>query len=335
MTRSGPLLLRSARVTLRLHRFELGAAILACLAVAAMALAVRRELEGLELPDGCLGDHALAGDGGVAEACAAGLAAYTRILVLQGEQVFRVSSLLPFVVGVLVAVPIVGRELEAGTAHIAWSLDGSRARWLRRQLWPVALVVALAMATAVVATEWLALADHAVGRPALGLLGTAGLPLLARLVAAFGIGLLTGALIPRTLPALIIGLALCLVLLLGIGQARDAWIDGQAPAARPAEAPEDSWIDTTWAWRAPDGRVLSRTEGSALVPDAVEMGDVGLPAPTMSIAWLGDRGYAYLPMGIAEREAMVWYLYDPLLYLAVGAAATLAAFVVVDRRRPT
>lgn len=38
-------------------------------------------------------------------------------------------------------VPIVARELEARTAQTAWSLSGSRLRWLLRQMAPILILL--------------------------------------------------------------------------------------------------------------------------------------------------------------------------------------------------
>lgn len=325
--------LRLARVTLRQHRFEVSVAVVAAIIVAAWALSVRLQLDGLGIPSGCLETAGAGGD--QAEACASGVESYIAILRAQGQDVLRAASLLPIGIGLLVGVPIVGRELETGTAQTAWSLDASRVRWLRRRLWPMALVVGMAVGLAALATELLAAADGAVGRSTLALLGSSGLPLLARLVAALGIGLLAGSLVPRAVPASILGLGLCLGLLLGVSQGRDAWVRSQVPMLHTAEPAEHLWIDTSWSWRAPDGAFLTRAEGHALVPAEVALLDAGDAEGTNAGHWLQRRGYERLPMGIPERQAMVWFVYEPLLYLGAGFTSAAAAFVVVDRRRPT
>jgi hypothetical protein len=322
-----------ARITLRQHRFEVGVAILACLVVAAWALSVRLQLDGLGISSACV--EAVAGSGHLPETCASGVESYIAILRAQGQDVLRVGSLLPIGIGLLVGVPLVGRELETGTAQTAWSLDASRVRWLRRRLWPMALVAGLAVGLAATATELLAGAEQAVGRSALALLGSFGLPLLARFVAALGIGLLAGSLVPRAVPASILGLVLCLGLIVGVSQARDTWVRSQAPIVHTTEPGERLWIDTSWAWQTPDGDILTREEAEALVPADVALLDAGDAEGTNAGYWLQSRGYERLPMGIPEREAMDWFVYEPLLYLGAGFASVAAAFVVVDRRRPT
>ena len=48
------------------------------------------------------------------------------------------------------------------------------------------------------------------------------------------------------------------------------------PGARGPRGGQDGhWIVTTWAWRALEGRVLTRSQGSALVPDDLEALDAG------------------------------------------------------------
>jgi hypothetical protein len=67
-------------------------------------------------------------------------------LAVDGEKLFMAMKILPFGVGLLAGVPIVARELEMRTAQTAWSLNGSRLRWLIRQVAPIGGVVALAIA---------------------------------------------------------------------------------------------------------------------------------------------------------------------------------------------
>ncbi|HET8778229.1 MAG TPA: hypothetical protein VFN76_11265, partial [Candidatus Limnocylindria bacterium] len=55
-----------------------------------------------------------------------------------------VTSLVPFLAGLILGVPIVARDVEHRTALIAWPLSGSRLRWLAWRVLPV-LVIAIAL----------------------------------------------------------------------------------------------------------------------------------------------------------------------------------------------
>ncbi len=268
--------------------------------------------------------------------CEPGLGSYLGIVLNQGDDIFLIMAFLPFAVGLLVSTPIVAKELESGTAQTAWSLNGSRARWLRRQVWPIATCVSIAVALAAITTDLLARDYLTTGGLALPLLGLHGLPVLARFLAALGLGLLIGSVVPRTLAALVIGGLLCLTLYVGISQALDVWIDAQDASAR-MEGETRLWtFNGDWQWLAPDGRLITAAEVSDLVPDDLEQADVGLIQPFYTAEWLEERGYQLLPLGIPESEAIEgWYPYDMLLFSIVGVIGIAAAFVVVDRRRPT
>jgi hypothetical protein len=50
----------------------------------------------------------------------------------------------PFVLGLFLGVPLVAREIEGRTTSIAWTLSGSRRRWLVHRAAPVVVIVVLA-----------------------------------------------------------------------------------------------------------------------------------------------------------------------------------------------
>lgn len=323
-----------ALVTLRLNRFEVISAVAISIAAGLGAIAIMAQLAGVAMPTECrtwLGPGWTEAPSG----CQPIIERYQAILTPQGQDLFRVMGLFPFVVGILAAAPIVARELEAGTAHTAWSLFGSRVRWLGLQVWPVAASVTSAVAFAAITAELVAREMEVLGQAALPLLGLHGIPVLARLLAAFGIALFAGSIVARTLPALVIAAVCCAVLFLGVSQAQETWIRAQAPLPRMDGETRIWAYNGTWRWVAPDGRFLNDAEVSALVPDALEEADAELVQPVNTMEWLGERGYTSIPMGIPEAQAVGgWYPFDLLIHAAAGIGATVAAFVVVNRRRP-
>lgn len=340
--------LRLAAITLRLHRFELVVAVIATVLVAAWALAIVIRLDELAVPSDCLAF--LATDWTEAPAtCQPLLQRYIADLydggplgplfaqsvfnldpvIPEGAPVWPLMTFLPFAVGLLVGVPLVGRELDEGTAQTAWSLEGSRVRWLAGRIWPVALVVGLAMGLTAVATGLLAQRELVTTSLALPILGFHGLPVMARLIAGFGIGLVTGAIVPRALPALLVGAVLCLALTTAVSWAFDAWLDAQPSGPRVEGEARDWTFDGEWRRITPDGSLITEDEAHRLVPD--DLGGLG-----STQEWLEERGYELVPMGIPESDAVAgWSPLDLLLYAGVGVGAVAAAFVVVDRRRPT
>ena len=344
-------MLAAARVTLKQHRFEVVAAVLAALAVGVWALVVQYRLNALNVPPECIRDWLYTTDardqtGG----CAGPMRAWSSILqgeggaILDGEGTISLSAMgiLPFMVGLLGGVPLVARELEARTAQTAWSLNGSRLRWLLRQVTPVAILLGIAVTFAAFAVEGLAAANVAWGGYASFLIGVHGPLVLARALGAFGIGLLVGALLGRTLPAFVLGAALLVALLFAVGAASDAWLAGLEPQVIAKLSPETEEYDlqpravtTGWGVRTPDGILISIEDATALARAA------GAPEPAPgdvqdipALEWFEQNGYTLLPLGVTDEMALGWAPYDGVVFSLVGLGSIAGAALLVNRRRP-
>jgi hypothetical protein len=126
--------------------------------------------------------------------------------------IIRLMLLLaPILVGMIYGAPIVARELEQGTAPLSWALSGSRRRWLLgKVLAGVALIVPLMLAVGLAADvlqgalspglNIYAAFENSMGRGVMDVFWA---------LAAFAGTLALGALIGRTLPALILALVIC------------------------------------------------------------------------------------------------------------------------------
>ena len=321
----------AARVALKLYRFEVGAATLAALVVGVSALVVAYRLGATNVPPGCF--EALIGVAvSRTDECSATVQAFTTIDREEAGKVLAAMAVLPFALGLLGGVPIVGRELEARTAQIAWSLSGSRWRWLIRQVVPVLILLGVAVSFATLAAgvmqatrEPLYRASFNPGLPDLGLHG----PLVvARAFGGFGVGLLLGALLGRTLPAMIVGAVVSLGLIVGAGFANDAWLDLQETVVIGDEccAQGVDWQGEVvgMAWLTTGGARLTEAEARARVPAGVPDSD----------EWLVRQGYKPVLLGVSEEVATGWALYEGLGFSLVGAASLAGAIVVVNRRRP-
>jgi hypothetical protein len=322
MTRAG------VRVTLKLHRFEVGAGVLLALAVGLWASFVEVRLRALSVDASCITNWLNVGAGAPAR-CAEPMRAWGTIVGSDGARIGEIMRVLPFAVGLLGGVPIVARELEARTSATAWSLYGSRIRWLMVQSLPILAVITACLAFVAVAAGFIA--DHRLQWGEVGSaldIGSSGVPVIARGFGAFGIGLLAGVLLSRSIPGLLLGTALCVAMTLGSGVARDQWMATLPSSPITAETPG---ITTGFGWRAPDGRALSLAEGFRLVPDEIAAGDGSQQGD--SAAWLGSHGYAEVQMGIPYRAASAWATYDAVGFGFVGLASIAAAGVFVNRRR--
>ena len=76
-------------------------------------------------------------------------------LYSSAEIFLRNGWLLGFGVGLIVGIPLVARDIEQGTAQIAWTLGRSRTRWLLRRIAFGLLVVVVLLAGLAVMTDLL------------------------------------------------------------------------------------------------------------------------------------------------------------------------------------
>ncbi len=105
----------------------------------------------------------------------------------------------------LLGAPLVAREIDGGTAQLAWSIGRSRTWWLLRRIAFIALIVALLLATLAVASEVLAtmLAPDRNLSADFVWFGRRGWLIVARGMGALILGMLVGAAIGRVLPAIL------------------------------------------------------------------------------------------------------------------------------------
>jgi hypothetical protein len=338
----------AGRVTLKQHRFEVVLAGAAAVLAGLVGVSIAVRIGILNVPPACLDAVVASPNGsGVAPDCLALVREGAAILgetFLTGEGTLAISimGVVPILAGLLGGVPIVARELEARTASTAWSLNGSRSRWLNRQIWPIGLVVGATVVFAATAAIPVADASVAWGRSASSLIGLHGAHAVLRAFSAFGVGLAVGALVGRTLPAFILAVLLTVGLALGSGFAKDLWTrslpaitvqHAAADSGEPATGPRT--IVTGWGVVAPDGTLLSVASARELasadgVPPAAEFDTQDTPA----LEWYAANGYTLVPVGVTDEAALGWSLYDGVLFGSVGLIGILAAHAAAARARP-
>jgi ABC-type transport system involved in multi-copper enzyme maturation permease subunit len=117
---------------------------------------------------------------------------------------WSVCLILPGVVGVLIGGSLIARELEYGTWRLAWSQTVPRTRWLAIKLAMVTggLIVLGAAMTAVI-MWYRAPMDALTGRLQHNAFDYEGLVLTAYILCAFGLAVLAGLLIRRSIPAMV------------------------------------------------------------------------------------------------------------------------------------
>lgn len=344
-------MLRGIVLTYRIHRFEVvfSAALLALFAI--WVWMVSQQMLDLDIPGTCWprtvdGDYAQPGCNELMQ---------TFWGYQSGAGYPRVGlALLAPVVGLLLGVPVVAREIEMRTTELAWSLALRRGRWLLARLLPM---LALAIVGFVI-LGWLGsrlFTAMEVGRasPDLTEVASQGPTLVARGLMALGIGLLVGALVGRTLPALVLAavavLAWSLVAVPSIQQSMFAdravwmsqndsgWRDGAGPIAYldsgmfdPTKPGEDG---------EPGARLDQEMDFTPMVEEACgpePQGNGDSPEARSywecnELFWGGIQWNRSVPASAYPHFQTV----EAILGLAIGGVAILLTFPVVARRRPS
>lgn len=235
-------------------------------------------------------------------------------------------QLLPGVIGVFVAGPLVARELESGTYKLSWTQSISPTRWLASKLLPVAVTVSAvaAVATAVYAWVWsLDTRDDLLTNPTW--FETSTFMSLGTLPVAYALlgvaaGALAGLLVGRTLPAMSVGaLAMGLVFIALTRVRTHLWPPDVA--THPTE-PRVPGGDTQYVAQGIVTADGERREGIPCLPD--------FPEDASCLSLDGARGiyFEYHP------ASHFWplQLVETGIVLVLAAACVFGAFKVLGRR---
>jgi hypothetical protein len=245
--------------------------------------------------------------------------------------VFSVLLFVPFVVGLIAGVPIVSRELELGTAQTAWFLWPSRTRWLARKLLPVVALLGATIAFAAIGGAFLESTQP--GQDVLH--STAEGPIVvARALAAFGIGLLAGAVFGRSLPAFLIAAVLCGVVGWAAETARFAWLFDHRVIIGQGEHVAAGY-GFGFAWRTPDGRFIPWVDDAIYQLVPAEARETTADPNSGPEAWLYAHGYQLWQYGLTDEIVNDWVPLEVGAMCLIGLAGIGAAAVSVNRRRPT
>jgi len=324
------------RAGLRLQRFEILACLAAGLVLAGSALLVWFRLTSLHVEGGCF--QYSTGLVGVPP-CTLGagreaaLTAFNAINESDANSVMLMMAVIPLLIGMVLGVGVVAPEIEGGTAPSMWVLARSRTRWLWGRMLPslVATIAVLALLAVASQVLWLAREPY-LPNPWLSFDDASlhGPILVAKGLAAYGVGLTVGALLGRNLPAVILATAVIWLGLAGTGNvARSLWMQAEGPHHTAAADPNGYALAfpggyiTGDGFRTPNGRVLSDEEGYALVP-------AGEPDPD---AWVTNH-LTHFYFGVPGGLFPAWDAAETAGYAAVGVLGVGAAFLIVRGRRP-
>lgn len=174
-----------------------------------------------------------------------------------GSQALHASWAAPFGMGLVLGVPLVAREIEHRTAAMAWTLSRSRVRWLAGRLAFAALLMIVLLAGIALVSELLASALS----PAQQLgtdftwYGQRGPLIVARGLAALGLGVGIGAVIGRALPGLLAAAFASALLFTAISLGMDQWNASEA-VPQPYGDHDSSALSLGQRIELPDGQVV-------------------------------------------------------------------------------
>jgi ABC-type transport system involved in multi-copper enzyme maturation permease subunit len=260
--------------------------------------------------------------GEMTTACSLAMDTFYRMVEGEAGKVTLLTTLVPFLAGLLLGVPIVGREVERGTTRLAWALTASRQRWFLHRLLPILLLVAVASLILGVATDRLYAASNPGIDPAnnFGQLGFRGAALAARAVFVFALAVSIGALMGRVLPAVIVAGLLAVVGLIGGSQVHQMILQTEAVEVGEGK-PGDLFLDQRF--RLPDGQLIGWNELEQYDPMPTHAEFTG-EWPTLPSVTLGIPAERYGFVQLREVGA-----------LAGGSlVALLLTALIVQRRRP-
>jgi hypothetical protein len=307
--------LRSTILTFRINRFEAILVVGATLLSVAVSAAVIAWMTSSGFKS-CLTDQG----GSFSSLCQGSFGLWmSRIARIS----MSIVPLFPVVAGLLVGVPLIARELEGGTARLAWSLGPSRLRWFGQRALPVLALVALAAlligltADALFRTTnpTLNLDESFVGFRGRGLL------IAVEAVGVTSIAIAIGSIVGRLVPTFI----LTLILAVGIGAAVDK-VESQLLLSEGLISDNFRWDGSDMylssRFRLPDGTIATWEELVVLRPDVETMGPDENSGIVNVVLYIPGSRYHDIEL----REALV--------LSGIAALFTAAAAIVVVRRRP-
>lgn len=225
----------------------------------------------------------------------------------------------PILAGAILGVAVVGRELDQGTATLAWSFARSRRRWLVSRWFVLGLaLVVISALPAAAGSHLVGSADPSVD-PGSSLVNYAlrGWLVPARAIMVYGIATVAGLVVGRVLPALLVGLIAVWLALVLAGWGLDRWLAGQVTAL---ELRTSGDLVSSILYRDPSGALVTyevaiqQLEGSGEIPDG---------------------NYPIVRMGVPGGRHDGVEAAGSALVLAIGAIALAAAVIGVEQRRPS
>ena len=300
----------------KLQRYEIAFVAIVCLALAATAAWLTFDMRSI---------YAHCGTPGATAACDV-VYAFQETHGSWVQTTQMAIGLMPVLVGLVLGVPIVSREIEHRTAQIAWPMSRSRVQWLAWRVVPVLVIGLLLVALPAVAADQMERAYFPRSDIGFYLYDSRGLPLVMRAAVLLLAGVALGAILGRLLPGLLLGIGVAIALTVGLATALPHWVSS-AELSVPESAMSGAFpLTTDIQFRLPDGRIVDDSAAEAAFEQAAAAAGRDEPAPAL-LPQEVDYGVA------ASRVAEVLVRETAALILACLVIAGVTA-AVLRRRRP-
>ncbi|MBI5090697.1 MAG: ABC transporter permease subunit [Actinobacteria bacterium] len=250
--------------------------------------------------------------------------------------------LLPVVLGAFIGSPLVAREVEAGTHRFFWTQGITRSRWLGSSAGAVVATAAGAGALySLIALAWLDVTNRVSGDRFSSLYDFQGVIPIAATVLAAALGVLAGAVLRRTVPAMAATFAAFIAIRLPLALFVRPHLATPVTASLPFG--DDDLLEGTDAWVLSNvtvdatGRVLGR-DGSLDVSGIIgrcpslPRDTSGFPAREAVDACLRELGVRSVVKYQPGNRFWTFQLIESGMLLGVAAVALALAFVAVRRR---
>ena len=243
-----------------------------------------------------------------------------------------------FGLGLVLGVPVVAREVDHGTAQLAWTIGRSRVRWLVGRVAFVVVVGVVLLSVLAVVTEILGAAmrfDIDTSKD-FWLHGNRGPLIVGHGVLALGAGVLVGALLGRQLPALLLGAFLVGALYAASAVGFPRWYATEAVVASQNEwLGGPLWIESGIELTSGERVTWGEVYGNGVLAVEMYQAEDGVFYASQADADAGrdpiGRDYALIIPGERYTQ-IVWR--ETGVFTAVGALLVGAATFVTARRRP-
>lgn len=306
-------MLTATRLTYRINRFEIRAIIAATILSVVVSAAVISWIRTSGYA-ACLG-----GDGSFSATCFE-----LRDIGVWAGRIANLSAQLagffPFLSGLLLGGPLIARELDKGTARLAWSLGPSRGRWYVQRVGPILVVVVVsAMAIGIVSEQLTAQFAPGVDltRSFMGF-HTRGVLLATSAFLIAAVSVAVGSVIGRQIPTILLALLLGGATLLAVGELDRRLLVGEAVRLTGENQYGNDLIVGEGRLQLPDGRLVTWDELVALDPSVLDTG----------------FDYPYVQFGIPRERYREIETREAVAQVALSLAFLGAGALFVARRRP-